>query len=183
MGEGVGLAAILFSGTISMVSWDWRAAWDVPIEECLPFLPVQRRLARRETSPTRDELGLCAEALAAFLRWRSAISHLLRFCPSFQRRRQKNNRKVPLERAAFLLRLRSPGGMPCRQDVRRRRLDWEGQDVPWLSLSSGETVCAGCHRMCAQCAALVAGRRRTWSRRNGALRHGLTVCVLIDTCL
>lgn len=85
VGDGDGLLFIWVKGTVSMLSsWDWRGACvpKPPREEPLDFLPAHKALARRDTSPTNE--GLVAELVddprAAFLRWRSAISHLLRFC-------------------------------------------------------------------------------------------------------
>ena len=82
VGDGVGLMLICVSGTISILSCDRRAKWlpKPPNDECLDFRPDQRWLARRDTSPTKDgDDDIEAEPRAAFLRCRSAISHLLRF--------------------------------------------------------------------------------------------------------
>jgi hypothetical protein len=82
VGDGVGLTLICVSGTISILSCDRRAIWlPKPLnDECLDFRPDQIWLARRDTSPTKDGGDdIEAELRAAFLRSRSAISHLLRF--------------------------------------------------------------------------------------------------------
>lgn len=73
---------------MSMLSLDSSAVCVLlkpPKDEFLVFLPAQRRLARRETLVTREALAVLVEDVrAAFRRWRSAISHLLRFYREYQ---------------------------------------------------------------------------------------------------
>lgn len=83
VGDGVGVwrTSSWVKGTMSILSWDCRAAWfpSLLIEYRLLLRTENIKLARCEKSETRDNGKWECDSRAAFLRWRSATSHLLRF--------------------------------------------------------------------------------------------------------